>query len=197
MMNYRPVTIIPVYAKRFGRLMCKRIISFLYENKILSEAQSDSSKGKSIDTAVQSFIGRIQKALDKWVHTIGIIIDLEKAYDILNHKLLLEKLFYYGIRGSTILWLRSYLTHRKQYIEICRSDSRNMRVNIYRSSYMEINQVVPQGSVLGLLLFLLYINDLPVNISEENLVMFADDIKVLISDTDERLLQTKIDSVVA
>jgi len=65
MMNYRPVTIIPVYAKRFGRLMCKRIISFLYENKILSEAQSDSSKGKSIDTAVQSFIGRIQKALDK------------------------------------------------------------------------------------------------------------------------------------
>jgi len=62
---------------------------------------------------------------------------------------------------------------------------------------MEINQVVPQGSVLSLLLFLLYINDLPVNIIEENLVMFADDIKVLISDTDERLLQTKIDSVVA
>ena len=73
-------------------------MSFLYENKILSEAQNGFRKGKSIDTAV---IGSIQKALDKWVHTIGIFIDLTKAYDVLNHNLLLEKLFYYSIRGST------------------------------------------------------------------------------------------------
>jgi len=72
-----------------------------------------------------------------------------------------------------------------------------MRVNRYRSSSMEINKGVPQGSVLGLLLFLLYINDLPVNIHDTNLVMFADDINVLISDSDDRLLQTKIDRVVA
>ena len=66
-----------------------------------------------------SFISRIQKALDKQVHTIGIFINLTKAYSVLNHKLLLEKLFYYGIRGSTNLRFRSYLTHRKQFIEIC------------------------------------------------------------------------------
>jgi len=72
-----------------------------------------------------------------------------------------------------------------------------MRVNRYRSSSMEINQSVPQVSVLGPLLFLLHINDLPVNSHDANLVMFADDIIVLISDRDKRLLQTKIDGVVA
>jgi len=70
-------------------LIHNRIIPFLYENKILSEAQNGFRKGKSIDIAVQ--IGRIQKALDKKVHTTGIFIDLTKAYDALNHKLLLEK----------------------------------------------------------------------------------------------------------
>jgi hypothetical protein len=80
-----------------------RIISFLSENKIFSETQNGFRRGKSIDTAVQLFSGRIQEALDKWVHTTGIFIDLTKAYKVLNHKLLLEKLFYYGIRGSTNL----------------------------------------------------------------------------------------------
>jgi len=154
--NYRPISIIPAFDELLERLVYSRIISFLYENKILSEAPNGLRKGKSIDTTVQSFIGRIQKALDKRVHTIGIFIDLTKAYDVLNHKLLVEKLFYYGIRGSTNLWFRSYLTHRKQFIEICQSDSSSMRINRYRSSSMEINQGVPQCLVLGPLLFLLY-----------------------------------------
>jgi len=89
MKNYRPISIIPVLAKLLERLMYNRIISFLYESKILSEAQNGFRKGKSIDTVVQSFIGRIQKALGKQVHNTGIFIDLTKAYDVLNHNLLL------------------------------------------------------------------------------------------------------------
>jgi hypothetical protein len=116
MNNYRPMSIIPVFAKILERLMYNRITSFLYENKILSEAQIGSRKGKSIDTAVQSYIERIHEALDKRVHTIGLFIDLSKAYDVLNHNFLIEKLSCYGIRGSTDLWFRSYLFHRKKFI---------------------------------------------------------------------------------
>ena len=90
MQNYRPISIIPVFAKLLERLMYNRIISFLYDNKIFSEAQNGFRKGKSIDTAVQSFIERIPEALDERVHTTGIFLDLTKACDILNHKLFLE-----------------------------------------------------------------------------------------------------------
>jgi hypothetical protein len=139
----------------------------------------------------------IQEALDKQVHTIGIFIDLTKAYDVLNHELLLEELSSYGIRGTMNSWFRSYLTNRRQFIEINRSDCSNVMVNRYRSSSMEIKQGVPQGSVLGPLLFLLYINNLPLNIHGANLVMFANDINVLIMDSDVGALQNKINRVIA
>jgi hypothetical protein len=194
--NYRPISIIPVFAKLLEKLMYNRIISFLYENKNFTEAQKGFRKGKCIERAVQTFIERIQEALDKQVHTIGIFIDLTKAYDVLNHKLLLEKLTSYGIRRTTNSWFKSYLTNRRQFIEINQSDSSNVMVNRYRSSFMEIKQGMPQGSVLGLLLFLLYINDLPLNIYGANLVMFDDDINVLITNSDVGALQNKIDRVI-
>jgi len=164
----------------------------LYENKILT-AQNDFRKEKCIETAVQSFIEIVQEALDKGVHSIGIFIDLTKAYDTLNHKVLLEKLSSYVIRGIMNLWFKSYLTSRRQCIEVNQSDSSNVMVSRYRSSCREIKQDVPQGSVLGPPLFLLYINDLPLNIHGANLVMFADGINMLITDSDVCALQIKID----
>jgi hypothetical protein len=180
--NYRPMSLISVFAKLLERLMFNRMISFLSQNKLFTEVQNGFRKGKCIDTAIQSFIEVVQESLDKGLHTIGIFIDLTKAYDILNHILLLDKLSFYGIRGTVNSWFKSYLTDRRQFIEIKQSDSSNVR---------EIKHSVPQGSVLGLL-FLLYINDLLSNIHCTKLVMFADDINVLITDRDEGMHQSKV-----
>jgi hypothetical protein len=117
--------------------MYNRLLSFFQKNGVFSEAQNSFIKGKSIETAVQSFLERIQEALDKRILTIGIFIDLSKAYDVLNHELLLEKLLSYGVRGTTNSWFRSYLTNRMQSIEINRRDPRYVCVNSYRSRLMK------------------------------------------------------------
>jgi retron-type reverse transcriptase len=109
--NYRPISVISVFAKLLERLMFNRLISFLFKNKIFTEAQNGFRKGKCIETAIQSFIEIIQESLDKGLHTIGIFTDLTKAYDILNHKVLLEKLSSYGIRGIANSWFKSCLTN--------------------------------------------------------------------------------------
>jgi hypothetical protein len=91
MNNCRPVSIISVFAKLLERVMYNRLISFFHRNNIFTEAQNGFRKGKCIETATQALIERIQEALDKRMYTIGIFIDLSKAYDVLHHELLLEK----------------------------------------------------------------------------------------------------------
>ena len=119
------------FAKLLEKLMFNILIPTLNKNKILTEAQNGFRKGRCIETAVHSFNEIIQEALDKGTHLNGIFVGLTKAYDTLNHKVLLEKLSSSGIRGITNLWFKCYLTNRRQCIEIIQSDCSNAMVRRY------------------------------------------------------------------
>jgi retron-type reverse transcriptase len=128
-----------------------RLTQFLDTNKVISNFQYGFRKSHSTLHPLIQFTDAVSKALDNKEHTIAFFCDLRKAFDTVDHKLLLHKLHQIGIRGVELLWFQDYLTNRKQFVHVNGVDSILLSVLIG----------VPQGSVLGSLLFLLYINDLP------------------------------------
>ena len=130
---------------------------------------------KSTETSSHSFVESIQEARDQHLHVEGIFLDLTKAYDVLNHNTLLGKLNSYGIRGNMNLWFKSYLSNYSLFVEIIQIEHKNFMQCRCTSSFKKIVHCVPQGSILGHVLLLLYANNLPLNIQGVNLVLFADD----------------------
>ena len=167
--NYRPISLLPVFSKIIERLIYDKVFEFLVRYQILFESQYGFRSGRNTTHATLDFVQYIEEAIESNQYAIGIFCDLSKAFDTLNHKILLKKLDHYGIRGKANEWFCSYLKDRKQYVEL----------NGKKSSYLPIETGVPQGSILGPLLFLIYINDLP---SAANLkcVSFADDSNLVI-----------------
>ena len=177
--NYRPVSILCMLSKVFEKVMYSRLIDFLEENKILIVNQFGFRKNHSSYMALMVLIDKLTKALENGDYVIGMFLDFSKAFDTVNHQILLEKLEYYGIRGSALAWFESYLADRQQYVTC----------NGVKSSCKTIKCGVPQGSILGPLLFLLYINDLA-NICKHTLpVLFADDTNLFNSGKDLTELQ--------
>jgi hypothetical protein len=175
-------------------LVYNRLVSFIIKCKILTENQYGFQKNKSTICACQAFIGNVQKALDKRLFAVGIFFDLTKAYDVIDHDILLEKLHHYGVRRKSNVWLKSYLTSRSQYVEITSNDNK-YHMNRYNSILRNIKLRIPQGSTLGPRLFLLYINDLPHHISNWEVVIFADDTNILVTDKNKIALQEKVKRV--
>ena len=174
--NYRPISLLPVIGKVLERLYFNRLYSFLNENELLFTSQYGFRAGRTTTHAileVQNYICEA-KALGKRV--AAIMLDLKKAFDTVNHQILLKKLSCYGIRGIPLTWIKNYLSNREQFVTI--KDKAGQYVV---SQMKEVKIGVPQGSVLGSILFSLYINDIDTSSPEAKIVLFADDTVMLFS----------------
>ena len=182
MLNYRPIAILPVFTKLLEKIMYNRLYNFLQNKNILIDNQFGFRKKYSTALAIFSLTDSILKEMEKGNYSIGLFMDLSKAFDTIDHRILLKKLEYYGIRGVALQWFRSYLHQRKQYVMI----------NGVKSSIQCSDCGVPQGSVLGPLLFLIYINDIVNSSDLFRFSLFADDTVATLSGKN---LQTLVSSV--
>jgi len=185
--NYRPVSVLPCLSKLFERVVYNRLLEFIETHRILSECQFGFRKKHSTEHCVSLLVDKICKAMDKGNNFVGIFLDLSKAFDTVNHNILLKKLEHYGIRGNILQWIKHYLTNRKQFVEY----------NGYKSSLTDIVCGVPQGSILGPLLFILYINDLPGVSKHLSSLMFADDTNMFTEHKDLQYLNNMINNELA
>jgi retron-type reverse transcriptase len=149
--NYRPISLLPSISKIYEKIVHNRLYSYMTMNSLMNKNQYGFRKGHSTINAVSKFTYDTLHALDSGNYNLSVFLDLSKAFDTINHSLLCKKLSHYGIRGVALGWFRSYLTERKQYVSYKGTDSK-----LY-----PIICGVPQGSVLGPLLFIIYSNDLP------------------------------------
>ena len=148
--NYRPISVLSIFSKIFEKAMFKRLYGYLESRNILYPLQFGSRQKCSTNNALKQITESIRNSIDNNEFGCGIFMDLKKAFEKVNHSILLSKLNHYGVRGKACDWFQSYLSNREQFV--C--------INGHKSDSLSIACGVPQGSIRGPLMFLLYINDL-------------------------------------
>ena len=169
--NYTLISLLPQFSKILEKLFDDRLEQFICKNNILTDCQFGFRTGRSSSMAIVNLIEKITNSLDNMKAVISVFIDLKKAFDTIDHTILLQKLIHYGIRGIVNQWICSYLTYRKQYVQIKGT----------KSSLERILCGVPQGSILGPTLFNLYLNDICNVSSILEFTLFADDTNIIYS----------------
>ena len=163
--NYRPISLLISISKVFEKVVFLQLHKYFKDNNLFYKSQYGFLPEHSTELSCLELIDKITLDLDNKQTPVAIFMDLSKAFDTLNHDILLSKLSYYGISDIALIWFRSYLTNRSQYVEL----------NNTCSSTATISTGVPQGSILGPLLFLIYINDIPNSSTTFSFVLYADD----------------------
>ena len=183
--SYRPISVLPCFSKILKRITYNRLYTYLAKNNILFNKQFGFRAGQSTEHALLELIDQMRDSFNDKSYFLGIFIGLSKAFDTVDHKILLKKLQHYGIKGKNLSWFESYLTGRKQYINFEINDNNG------KTDLLKIICRVPQGSILGPLLFIVYISDLCQVSDILKPIMFADDTNLFFSSNDTKTLFVK------